>query len=72
MLIRLSELSDIPFPDNLYVLMEGLEGYSQIYEHSKYFRIEENQICVDAAGHIKVWVNRDLSLNYPNMEDAAH
>lgn len=67
-LLRLSDVSDIPFPDNLYVLMQCLEGYRQIYEHSKYFKIEENQICVDKDGHIKVWVNGDLSINYPYME----
>lgn len=45
--LRLSEINDIPFPDNLYMLMEALEGYACIYEHSKYFIVEENQICVD-------------------------
>lgn len=48
--------------------MEALEGYSQIYEHSKFFYIEENQICVDDRGNIKIWVNGDLSINYPNLE----
>ncbi len=46
--------------------MESLEGYNRIYMHSKYFVIEEGQICVDADGNIKVWVNSDLSINYPN------
>ena len=63
---RLSEIFDIPFPENLYVLREALEGYNQIYDHSKFFYIEENQICVDPQGKVKVWVNGDLSINYPN------
>lgn len=63
--VRLSEISDIPFPDNLYVLMECFEGYSKIYEHSKYFQVEENQVCVDHLGNLKIWVNADLSVNYP-------
>jgi hypothetical protein len=67
-IVRLSEINDIPFPENLYVLMEALEGYAKIYEHSKYFVIEENQICVDAAGNVKIWVNADLSINYPNSD----
>ena len=37
--LRLSDISDIPYPDNLYVLMEALDGYSKIYEHSKFFYI---------------------------------
>jgi vacuolar-type H+-ATPase subunit C/Vma6 len=63
--LRLSEINDIPYPDNLYMLMEALEGYGVIYEHSKYFLVEENQICVDEEGAVKVWVNSDLSINYP-------
>lgn len=68
MLSRLSEIKDVPYPDNLFLLMESLEGYGRIYVHSKYFLIEESQICVDAEGNIKVWVNADLSINYPFSE----
>lgn len=68
MKVRLSEISDIPFPDNLYVLMESLEGYRKIFQHSKYFQIEESQICVDDNGTLKIWVNSDLSINYPTNE----
>jgi hypothetical protein len=35
--VRLSEITDIPYPDNLYLLMEALEGFGKIFEHSKYF-----------------------------------
>jgi hypothetical protein len=66
---RLSEIKDIPFPDNLFLLMETLEGYGRIYLYSKYFLIEESQICIDADGSIKVWVNPDLSKNYPNSDN---
>lgn len=52
-------------------MMEALEGYSRIYVHSKYFCIEESQICVDPEGNVKVWVNSDLSMNYPNSEERA-
>ena len=38
-LTRLSEIRDIPYPDNLYVLMEALEGYAKVFEHSKFFLI---------------------------------
>ena len=64
MKIRLSEISDIPYPENLYVLMESLEGFKQIFKYSNFFQIEENQICVDEHGNVKVWVNEDLSVNY--------
>lgn len=69
--VRLSEISDIPFPDSLYVLMECFEGYGRIYEHSKYFQVEESQVCVDQQGNLKVWVNADLSVNYPPSQAFA-
>jgi hypothetical protein len=45
--------------------MEALEGYSLIFNHSGYFRVEENQICVDEHGNVKIWINSNLSYNYP-------
>ena len=38
--IRLSEIGNIPFPENLYVLTAAMEGYDKVYEHSKYFIVE--------------------------------
>ena len=52
--------------------MEGLEGYTRIYNHSKYFVVEEAQICIDHEGNIKVWVNPDLAMNYPNADGLGH
>jgi len=49
--------------------MEALEGYKQIFKLSNYFEIEENQICVDELGNVKIWVNEDLSVNYLNNRE---
>ena len=68
---RLSEIKDIPYPDNLYLLMQSLEGYSRIFKHSHYFQVEEAQVCIDYQGKVKIWVNCDLSINYPNNEGVA-
>lgn len=66
---RLSDITDIPFPENLYVGLSMLEGYNKLYENISYFHIEENQVCVDMDGHVKVWINADLSKNYPCYGD---
>lgn len=67
---RLSEIVDIPYPENLCVAMEALEGYQKLLKHSKfYFKVQEDQICFDFAGNTKVWVNSDLSKNYSESED---
>ena len=46
--IRLSDINDIPYPENLYIASCALEGYHKLYDNLKYFKIEENQICVDS------------------------
>ena len=61
--MRLSQLEDIPISDTLFILQECLEGFMQLYQHSSYFRIDEELICIDRMGKVKVWVNSDLSLN---------
>ena len=58
--VRLSQIEDIPLSDSLYILLTALEGYQQLYYHSGYFRVEEDQICIDKGGKVKVWVNSDL------------
>jgi hypothetical protein len=51
--------------DSLFILGEALEGYLQLYVHSGYFQVHADQVCFDRAGRVKVWVNSDLSCNYP-------
>jgi len=66
--VRLSQLEEVPLGDALYVLGEALEGFRQLYHHSGYFRIKEELICVERTGRVKVWVNADLSRNYPDCD----
>ena len=30
----------------------------------QYFVVEENQMCIDFEGKVKIWMNGDLSINY--------
>ena len=30
-----------------------------------YFEVEEDHICINCYGEVKVWLNNDLSKNYP-------
>ena len=66
---RLSDITDIPFPENLYVANCALDGYHKLYDHLHYFRVEESQICVDSNGLVRVWLNSDLSKNYPELSN---
>ena len=51
------------------MLLSTLEGYQKLYENVLYFLITEDQICVDKEGYVKVWVNSNLSQNYPESDN---
>lgn len=67
--IRLSDVTDIPFDESLYILRSSLLGFEKLYNESGYFQVMEEQVCIDKEGHIKVWLNADLSKNYPDSYD---
>jgi hypothetical protein len=66
--LRLSQIEDIPLSDSLFILVEAIEGFLQLYQHSGYFKIHDEQIGFDRSGKVKVWVNPDLSKNYPECD----
>lgn len=66
--LRLSQLEEVPLGEALYVLGEALEGYQLLYQHSGYFRVRDEQICVDRNGRVKVWVNAHLARNHPDCD----
>lgn len=71
--IRLSDVTDIPFDESLYILKTSLLGFEKLYNESGYFQVMEEHVGIDKEGHVKVWLNADLSKNYPyTFEDEAH
>jgi hypothetical protein len=62
--VRLSDIQDIPYPENLYVLFSTLDGFEKLYHNVGYFKINEDLICMDKDGKVKVWLNPDLSKCY--------
>jgi hypothetical protein len=68
--VRLSDFRDIPYPDSLYCMMAMLEGYRKIFDKIGKFYLAEEQVCIDHEGEIRVWVNSDLSKNYPEAHSS--
>lgn len=66
--VRLSDITDIPFPENIYILKCSLIGFSQLYKNIGYFEVRDDHICIDKYGVVRVWMNSDLSKNYPDEE----
>lgn len=60
------EIEDIPYPDSLYVMLSALDGFSKIVGKVGYFDVHENMIGINKQGEVKVWLNDDLSQNYPD------
>jgi hypothetical protein len=59
--VRLSDIEDIPYPENIYVLLSSLAGFKKLYQIAGYFKITEDLVCMDKDGRVKVWLNPDLS-----------
>lgn len=66
--MRLSDIQDIPFPENLYLLFSALDGFEKLYQIVGYFKVVEDIICMDKDGRVKVWLNSDLSMCYTGEE----
>lgn len=49
----------------MYVLFNALDGFHKLFQEVGYFRIEEDLICMDKDGRVKVWLNPDLSKCHP-------
>ena len=67
--LRLSNITDIPFPENLFLLKEALKGLKILYEKVGGFRISEDMFCMSDEGIVKVWLNPDLSKNFTDTFD---
>jgi hypothetical protein len=70
--LKLSEIKDIPWPDNLYILSASLEGFSQLYTKIGYFPIQEYMICINKQGKARVWVSDDLSKITPDEVEVIY
>lgn len=62
--MRLGNLKQIPFPENLYVLRRALLGFRILHSIVGHFHITEDLVCINKEGIIKVWVHADLSKCY--------
>jgi hypothetical protein len=59
--MRLQEINDIPFNDNMYMMRICLEGFKLLTEHFGVFKISEDMVFINRDGSVKVWINGDLS-----------
>ena len=63
--MRISDITCIPFPENIYLLSNSLHGFHELFRITGYFEPHEDLFCIDSYGEVKVWMNPDLSKNYP-------
>ena len=63
--LRLKEINDIPFADQLYLIQATLNGFKALYEKVGYFDISEEMIFITCRGKVRVWMNPNLAKNHP-------
>ena len=47
------------------MLRLALLGFEKLYQKVGYFEVKEDLVCIDKEGTVRVWMNSDLSKNYP-------
>ena len=55
--LRLSNITDLPYPDILHLYDASLQGFAQLADVVGFFRVDEDQIGVNDQGHVKVWLS---------------
>jgi hypothetical protein len=70
--LRLKEINDIPFADQLYLLQATLQGFKVLYEKVGYFDISEEMIFISCRGKVRVWMNPNLAKNLPYYVPRIH
>jgi DNA-directed RNA polymerase subunit F len=64
---RLSDMGQLEDRHVLYLLAEALHGVRNLaeLESSSAFQLSEDMVSVTAGELVKVWFNKDTSLNHP-------
>ena len=47
------------------MLRYSLIGFQKLYHNVGYFEVKADLVCIDKEGKVRVWMNCDLSKNYP-------
>ena len=50
----------------------ALEGYEKMFEKTGYFEVSSDMIGINKQGKVKVWINRNLSKNFPDFNTIDH
>lgn len=70
--LRLKDINDIPFSDQLYLTHATLQGFKVLYEKVGYFDISEEMIFISCRGRVRVWMNPNLAKNMPYYIPRIH
>ncbi len=70
--VRLKEINDIPVDDSIYLFYACLKGFCALYEKIGAFQVEEDMIFIDRNGLVRVWMNNNLSKNYPEVATESY
>ena len=70
--IRLFEIMDMPLSEGLYMLEVALEGYEKMFEKTGYFEVSPDMIGINRQGKVKIWINKNLSKNFPDFNKIDH
>jgi hypothetical protein len=61
--LRLSNVTDIPYPDVLHLYDVCINGFRQLSETVGFFSVDEDYIGVNEHGQARVWLNTAFEIS---------
>jgi hypothetical protein len=63
--LPLSKMQGLISPEAFYLVQQSLEGFRVLWEKTGAVGLTDEAVGLDCEGECRVWLNRSLSLNYP-------
>ena len=58
--LRLSNVTEIPFPDILHLHSQALKGFDLLQKEAGPFYVDEDHFGIRKDGVVKVWCNKEF------------
>ena len=66
--LRLSQIGQVPYPDIIHLYSQTLRGFQDLSRHLGYFEVDEELVGVNRKGEVKVWCHRRFDEIKPEVK----
>ena len=67
--LRMSQFTELPFLESLYLLKACLEGFRSIWRRVGVVEVREDVVGVNEEGRVKVWMHSNFAQAIPEIRN---